>query len=110
MRRFANGSTRPTSKLPRSRLRCSMTRSITWRPSETRSVGEFPEHRIHATPPRPMEQLELALGGRLVGFGVLDQRREEDALVGAVAVVAGAPLQARGGDRQRAPRQFAHEI
>ena len=55
-----------------------------------------------------MEQLELALGRRLVGFGEIDQRRQEDAFVGVVAVPAGAPMQAGGGYLQGFQCQFAH--
>src|SRR3546814_16433548 len=74
--------------------------------SRTPSVGELPEYRIDAAVPLPMEQLELALGRGLVGVGVFDQRGQEDAFVGDVAILAREALQAGGGDLQRAMGQL----
>src|ERR1051325_5809993 len=74
------------------------------------SVGEFAEHRIHAAVPRAIEQFELALGRRLVRFDNLQQRLQEDALVGAVAVEAGAALEAVRGDLQRFGGQLAYRV
>src|SRR5213076_10128 len=56
------------------------------------SVRVFAEHRIDAAVPAPVEERELAFGRGLVGLDDVDQRRQENALVGAVAVGARAPL------------------
>src|SRR6476660_797205 len=57
----------------------------------TGAVRVLAEHRVDAALPRPVEERELALGRRFVGLDDVDQRGQEDALVGAVAVGARTP-------------------
>src|SRR6185312_9138087 len=72
------------------------------------SIGELAEHRIDAAVPGTVEQFELAFGRSLVGLHDLDHRFEEDAFVCAVAVEAGAALEAVTGDLQCFLGQIAH--
>src|SRR6185312_15218621 len=71
-------------------------------------IGELAEHRIYAAGTGTVEQLQLAFGRGLVGLHDLDHRFEEDAFVGAVAVEAGAALEAVTCDLQCFLGQIAH--
>src|SRR5687768_13513903 len=71
-------------------------------------VRELAEHPIDVSAPLAMEQRELALGRSFVGFGEFDQRLEETALIGVVAIAARTALQAGCGDLQRFQGEIAN--
>src|ERR1700741_4810489 len=72
------------------------------------SVRELAEDVVDVGAPRAMEQGEFALGGGFIGLGEFDQRFEEAAFVGALAVPARTALQAGDGDLQCFQREVAH--
>ncbi len=63
--------------------RCS---GVAFSLAAARLVRELPEHRIDASAPRAVEQLQLPLRGGLVGFHDFQHGFEEDGFVGAVVV------------------------